>query len=280
MNCWARRSAAGFCASSASASAPRSKAAISSPGWQATSSPSSRRGRPQPRSRLPLPDSSSTGSARPYLVDGHLIDIAANVGHRSAPCRRNRQRTTAEERGSRLASRQKRGTREPIAFSRRRWTNRCGSAAISKSTFAAHWRSANSRWSISLRSICGEMRSPDSKHCCAGKVRAGATVSPLEFIPVAEEIGIINSIGEWVLRTSCIEAATWPGAQTVSVNVSAIQFKSPNLVATIMSALAESGLDPRRLELEVTESIMLDPAGRALAMLQEYSRNRRARRAR
>ena len=94
-------------------------------------------------------------------------------------------------------------------------------------------------------------------------------VSPLEFIPVAEEIGIINSIGEWVLRTSCIEAAAWPGAHTVSVNVSAMQFKSPHLVTTIMSALAESGLDPRRLELEVTESIMLDPGGLVLSILRD-----------
>jgi EAL domain-containing protein (putative c-di-GMP-specific phosphodiesterase class I) len=92
-------------------------------------------------------------------------------------------------------------------------------------------------------------------------------VSPLEFIPVAEDTGIINSIGEWVLRTACRQAATWPGAQKVSVNVSAIQFKSPNFPATVMSALGESGLDPSRLELEITESVMLDH-GTALAMLQ------------
>jgi diguanylate cyclase (GGDEF)-like protein len=93
-------------------------------------------------------------------------------------------------------------------------------------------------------------------------------VTPLEFIPVAEETGIITSIGEWVLRTACLEATSWSGAQKVSVNVSAIQFKSPNLVATIMSALGESGLDPQRLELEVTESVMLDAGGTALAVLR------------
>jgi diguanylate cyclase (GGDEF)-like protein len=93
-------------------------------------------------------------------------------------------------------------------------------------------------------------------------------VSPFEFIPVAEETGIITSIGEWVLRTACLEAARWSGAQRVSVNVSAIQFKSPTLVATVSSALGESGLDPQRLELEVTESVMLDAGGAALAVLQ------------
>lgn len=94
-------------------------------------------------------------------------------------------------------------------------------------------------------------------------------VSPLEFIPVAEDIGIITTIGEWVLRTACVEAVTWPGAHTVSVNVSAIQFKGPNLVATIVSALRQSGLDPRRLELEITESVMLDAGDKALAMLRD-----------
>jgi diguanylate cyclase (GGDEF)-like protein len=93
-------------------------------------------------------------------------------------------------------------------------------------------------------------------------------VSPFEFIPVAEETGIITSIGEWVLRTACLEAARWSGAQKVSVNVSAIQFKSPTLVATVTSALSESGLGPQRLELEVTESVMLDAGGTALAVLQ------------
>jgi diguanylate cyclase (GGDEF)-like protein len=97
---------------------------------------------------------------------------------------------------------------------------------------------------------------------------ARGAVSPLDFIPVAEETGIITSIGEWVLRTACSEAARWPGTRAVAVNVSAVQFASPNLVSVILSALGESGLDPRRLELEITESVLLDARGTALAMLQ------------
>jgi predicted signal transduction protein with EAL and GGDEF domain len=97
---------------------------------------------------------------------------------------------------------------------------------------------------------------------------ARGAVSPLEFIPVAEDIGIITSIGEWVLRTACLEAATWPGLHAVSVNVSALQFKNSNLFATVMSALGESGLDPWRLELEITESVMLDSGGAAFLTLQ------------
>jgi diguanylate cyclase (GGDEF)-like protein len=93
-------------------------------------------------------------------------------------------------------------------------------------------------------------------------------VAPVDFIPIAEDIGIIGSIGDWVVRTACLEAVNWPTAYTVSVNVSAIQFRTPNLVAAIMSALAESGLDPRRLELEITESVMLDAGGAAFEMLK------------
>ncbi|RED31258.1 diguanylate cyclase/phosphodiesterase [Rhodopseudomonas thermotolerans] len=94
-------------------------------------------------------------------------------------------------------------------------------------------------------------------------------VSPLEFIPIAEETGIIGPIGEWVLRTACRDAAGWPGDYTVAVNISAIQFANRSLVATVVSALADSGLDPRRLELEITESVMLDSRGNALAVLQQ-----------
>jgi diguanylate cyclase (GGDEF)-like protein len=95
--------------------------------------------------------------------------------------------------------------------------------------------------------------------------RRGA-VSPVEFIPLAEATGVIVSIGEWVLRTACREAAKWPDGKIVAVNVSAVQF-IPGLVATIVSALAESGLEPHRLELEITESVMMD-RGKALGILQ------------
>ncbi|MFC0240390.1 sensor domain-containing protein [Rhodopseudomonas telluris] len=93
-------------------------------------------------------------------------------------------------------------------------------------------------------------------------------VSPMEFIPLAEETGIISPIGEWVLRTACRDAAGWPDDITVAVNVSAVQFANRALSTTVLSALADSGLDPRRLELEITESVMLDARGTALGVLQ------------
>ena len=94
-------------------------------------------------------------------------------------------------------------------------------------------------------------------------------VSPADFIPLAEEIEVIVQIGEWVIRTACREAAGWPQPLDVSVNVSALQFGSPNLVPTILSALAETGIEPRRLELEITESVLMNDHGAALDMLHK-----------
>lgn len=82
-------------------------------------------------------------------------------------------------------------------------------------------------------------------------------ISPGDFIPVAEEIGIIVSIGEWVIRQACQEAAHWPESTRIAVNVSAAQFRSGNLVATVVNALSATGLDPIRLELEITETTLL-----------------------
>ena len=82
-------------------------------------------------------------------------------------------------------------------------------------------------------------------------------ISPAEFVPVAEECGLIESIGEWVLRTACLEAAAWPAGVRVAVNVSPIQFANPALPAIITSALSRSGIAPQRLEIELTEGIFL-----------------------
>lgn len=83
-------------------------------------------------------------------------------------------------------------------------------------------------------------------------------VSPSEFIPVAEECGLIETIGEWVLRTACMEAAEWPHDIRVAVNVSPIQFANPALSTIVTSALATSGIKPDRLELEITEGVFVD----------------------
>ena len=83
-------------------------------------------------------------------------------------------------------------------------------------------------------------------------------VSPAEFIPLAEEAGLINAIGEWVLRTACAEAAKWPSNTRVAVNLSPLQFANSNLPALIVNVLASASLPASRLELEITEGVLLN----------------------
>jgi diguanylate cyclase (GGDEF)-like protein len=94
-------------------------------------------------------------------------------------------------------------------------------------------------------------------------------IPPLDFIAVAEETGLIVPIGDWVLRQACAEAATWPSDVKIAVNLSPIQFKNKNLLLTVMSALAASGLSANRLELEITESVLLQDGDATLAILHD-----------
>ncbi|MBW7973301.1 EAL domain-containing protein [Bradyrhizobium sp. BR 10289] len=94
-------------------------------------------------------------------------------------------------------------------------------------------------------------------------------VSPAEFIPIAEDTGLINELGDWVLRTACNEAATWPAHVRVAVNVSPVQLKCDTLALRIAGALAASGLDPRRLELEITEAVLIRDDEAALSILHQ-----------
>ncbi|WP_439401780.1 EAL domain-containing protein [Bradyrhizobium sp. DASA03068] len=94
-------------------------------------------------------------------------------------------------------------------------------------------------------------------------------VSPAEFIPVAEDTGLITELGDWVLRMACNEAATWPAHVRVAVNVSPVQLKCDTLALRIASALAASGLDPRRLELEITEAVLIRDDEAALSILHQ-----------
>jgi EAL domain-containing protein (putative c-di-GMP-specific phosphodiesterase class I) len=94
-------------------------------------------------------------------------------------------------------------------------------------------------------------------------------ISPAEFIPVAEETGLIDELGEWVLTTACAEAATWPDDIKIAVNVSPVQFKSGTLALKIVAALAASGLQASRLELEITEAVLIRDDEAALAILHQ-----------
>ncbi len=92
-------------------------------------------------------------------------------------------------------------------------------------------------------------------------------VSPVDFIPLAEDTGLIVPIGEWVVREACRAARQWPDHVRVAVNVSAVQFRNPGLNAVVMNALAESGIAANRLELEITESLFIENVEGTLASL-------------
>ncbi|WP_244488038.1 bifunctional diguanylate cyclase/phosphodiesterase [Aureimonas sp. Leaf454] len=94
-------------------------------------------------------------------------------------------------------------------------------------------------------------------------------IAPAEFIPLAEESGLIVDIGAWVIEEACREAATWPDGQRISVNVSPLQFRDRELPKTILAALASSGLSPSRLEVEVTETVLVADASGALDILRQ-----------
>ena len=92
-------------------------------------------------------------------------------------------------------------------------------------------------------------------------------VSPIHFIPLAEETGLIVPIGEWVLREACRIAAAWPDHIRIAVNISPVQFRSNTLNSIVLQALTQSGLDPQRLELEITESLFIENVETTLASL-------------
>jgi diguanylate cyclase (GGDEF)-like protein len=94
-------------------------------------------------------------------------------------------------------------------------------------------------------------------------------IPPASFIPLAEETGLIVPVGEWVIRQACATAAQWPGDLSVAVNISAAQFRNPGLMQVIVGALATSGLHPTRLEIEITETVLLQNRETTLAVLRQ-----------
>jgi EAL domain-containing protein (putative c-di-GMP-specific phosphodiesterase class I) len=98
---------------------------------------------------------------------------------------------------------------------------------------------------------------------------ARGLVSPGEFIPFAEEKGLIIPLGEWAVRKACADAAKWPGDLSVAVNLSAVQFRNEDIVGHVFRALAESHLQPHRLELEITESVLLKDSSATIATLHK-----------
>ena len=157
----------------------------------------------------------------------------------------------------------------PIASSSRRWTRRSGRGVFWKWICAR--RSSDGALEVYYQPCLGLQ---DNKITgCEALLRwrhpERGMISPAEFIPIAEETGLINQIGEWVLTTACAEAATWPDHIKLAVNVSPVQFKSGTLALKVVAALAASGLAASRLELEITEAVLIRDDDAALAILHQ-----------
>jgi diguanylate cyclase (GGDEF)-like protein len=112
--------------------------------------------------------------------------------------------------------------------------------------------------------------------CCEALLRwkhpERGYIPPDSFIHLAEETGLITRIGDWVIRNACHEAARWPQDVMLAINISPMQFRSENLINVVMHSLASSGLSPDRLELEITEAILLENTEATLATLDEFHR--------
>jgi predicted signal transduction protein with EAL and GGDEF domain len=209
--------------------------------------------------------------ARPFLLNGHVVNIGASAGVAMAPVDgetpeallRNADlalyKAKAEGRGAfrmfepGLDARMQ--ARRALELDLRR--------AVARQEFEVHYQPL-----LDARSglVTGAEALVRWRHAERG------LVPPADFIPLAEETGLIPAIGQWVLRTACAEAATWPAQMSVAVNLSPIQFRDTRLADTIKSVLADTGLDPHRLELEITEGVLIADEDRTLATLVELRR--------
>ena len=143
--------------------------------------------------------------------------------------------------------------------------------AISRNEFELHYQTI---FNVATRNTCGVEALVRWRHPQHG------LIPPDRFIPLAEEIGMIVPLGEWIVRQACLDAERWPDQIRLAVNLSAVQFGTCNLVDIVTDALVVSGLSPERLELEITESVLLQKSAGNLAVLHQLKSSRNQHRAR
>ena len=205
--------------------------------------------------------------SRPFLIDGQLVNIGASVGVSMAPADGEDPAQVLRNADLALYKAKADGKGafrmfEPELDSRmqaRRSLESDLRRALAKDEFELHYQPLVDTHSSQVTSAEALVR---WRHPERG------LVSPADFIPLAEETGLIMPLGLWVLRTACADAATWPGAMRVAVNLSPIQFRDLRLAETVKAVLAASGLAANRLELEITEGVLLDDEARTLTTLR------------
>ena len=194
--------------------------------------------------------------SRPYEIDAHTLHIGASVGVAIGP----RDGRTADMliRSADLALYRAKDAGRGVF---RRYEPELHVQAEERRVLEMALRSAIENGEMHL--VYQPIIDADSEQPCGFEALLRWTsaefgsVSPIKFIPLAEETRLIGPIGAWVVRTACEEAAHWPSDMRIAVNVSADQLRNPSFVTTIASALANTGVSPERLELEVTEAMFM-----------------------
>ena len=204
---------------------------------------------------------------KPYQIDGHQVVIGTSIGIALAPSDGQDADTLLKNADLALYRAKAEGRRtfrlfEPemdAKMQARRLLELDLRQALDLDQFEVHYQSIVT---TSTRSVCGFEALIRWRHPTRG------LVAPLDFIFLAEEIGIMGSIGAWVLKKACADATKWPEDIRVAVNVSSAQFKDRSLELDVMAALGASGLAPQRLEIEITESVLLENCEATIAILE------------
>jgi len=197
------------------------------------------------------------GMREPFRISGCNIHIGATVGLAIAPADSRDPETLLRYADLALyaAKAERRGTWK-------RFHRDMDAAAQEKGRLEADFRKAirNGELAVHYQPLIsletGEIEGREALVRWHHPIRG--TIMPDEFIALAEEIGLIDVVGQFVLQSACREAARWPDDIKLAVNVSPVQFRSSNLLGIVLQALSSSGLDPRRLELEITEAVLLE----------------------
>ncbi len=202
----------------------------------------------------------------PYLLDGHSVVIGASIGIAMAPGDGDESEKLLKCADLAL-SRAKNEQRGTFSFFEAEMDARAQSRrkielelrdAIQNDVLRPHYQPLIDLSSGRITGFEALVRWPHGER---------GMISPAEFIPVAEETGLINALGGLMLRRACMDAARWPGDVRVAVNLSPLQFRVGNLLSLVTDALKQSGLPARRLELEITETLLLEKSSQVLATL-------------
>ena len=204
--------------------------------------------------------------ADPFLLDGHSVVTGATIGIAMAPGDGDESDKLLKN-ATMALSRAKNDSRGTFAFfeaemdaraQKRRKIEIDLRAAIQNEVLRPYYQPLINLASGQITGFEALVRWPHPDR---------GVISPAEFIPVAEDTGLINGLGGLMLRRACTDAAQWPDDVRVAVNLSPLQFRVGNLLSVVMDALKQSGLPARRLELEITETLLLEKSSEVLATL-------------